>query len=125
MDVIERYVAALAAFDWDAFGACLADDVVRVGPFNDVRTPKGEYLTFLRELMPTLPNYSVELHRATYAGKVAVAELSETMDIGGQSTTIGEALVLDLDDDDRIRRIDIFIKQVDVPAEVQEKGSLV
>src|SRR5437764_14138948 len=120
MDVVERYVAALAAFDWDAFADCLADDVVRIGPFNDVRTPKETYVTFLRELMPTLPNYAVELHRTTYAGKVAVAELSETMDIAGQSTTIGEALVLDLDDDGRIKRIDIFIKQRAVSADRPE-----
>src|SRR5207302_9698239 len=117
MDVVERYVDALARFDWDAFGACLADDVVRVGPFNDVRGSKAEYVGFLSELMPTLPGYSLKVHRITYADRVALAEMSETMEMGGEPTEVGEVLVFDLDDNGLITRIDIFIKVLDVPDE--------
>ena len=35
MTAVERYLAALPAHDWDAVRACLAADVVRLGPYND------------------------------------------------------------------------------------------
>ena len=37
--VVERYLERLVAHDWEAMAACLAEDVVRVGPFGDTYTP--------------------------------------------------------------------------------------
>ena len=34
-DVVERYLAGLAAHDWDAVAATLAPDVERMGPYRD------------------------------------------------------------------------------------------
>ena len=57
------------------------DDVVRVGPFNDEYRGADAYVEFLAALMPTLPGYSMEVSRITYADDRAFAELAET--VGG------------------------------------------
>ncbi len=70
--------------DWDTFAGCLADDgFTRVGPFGDVKPTKAEYVAFLSDLMPTLPGYSMDVTRVTYAGSLAFAELSETVEVDG------------------------------------------
>lgn len=103
--IVERYLEALTSHDWDALRGCLADDVVRIGPFNDEYRGADVYVRFLRELMPTLPGYSMDISRITYTVGLAFAELSET--VGGVRTD--EALVFELSGD-RIVRVDVFIK---------------
>jgi hypothetical protein len=108
--LIERYLDSLVAGDWDTFASCLADDdFIRVGPFGDVKTTKAEYVAFLSELMPTLPGYSMDVTRVTYAGDVAFAELSETVEVDGTPLRTPECLTFELTDDhDRIRRVEVF-----------------
>jgi len=103
--IVEQYLDAVTHHDWDGLRALLRDDVVRVGPFNDEYRGRDEYVAFLATLMPTLPDYSMEISRVTYADGVAVAELAENV----AGTRTDEALVFELDGD-RIARIDIFIK---------------
>jgi len=103
--IVEQYLAAVTHHDWDALSALLREDVVRVGPFNDEYRGRDSYVAFLSALMPTLPAYSMEISRVTYADGIAFAELAEN--VGGTRTE--EALVFELDGD-RIARIDIFIK---------------
>ena len=103
--IVERYLADLTAHRWDALRECLCDDVLRVGPFNDEYRGADAYVEFLAALMPTLPGYSMEVSRITYADDRAFAELAET--VGGVRTE--EALVFELDRD-RIARVDVFIK---------------
>jgi len=110
--VVERYLRALVDHDWVALAECMADDVVRVGPFGDTYTPKGPYVTFLEELMPSLEGYSMKVDRIVEAGSVVVAELTETLEIGGKVHVTPEALVFDLDADGRIAKVDIFIKRL-------------
>jgi hypothetical protein len=50
--VVERYLAAMTAHEWDAMGACLDDDVVRTGPYGDTYASKRVYVDFLSGLMP-------------------------------------------------------------------------
>ena len=103
--IVERYLAAVTDHDWDGLRDCLADDVVRVGPFNDEYRGRDAYVDFLSGLMPTLPDYSMEVSRVTYTDGLAFAELAENV----AGTRTEEALVFELDHD-RIARIDIFIK---------------
>jgi ketosteroid isomerase-like protein len=111
-DTVERYLKAVAEHDWPALAGCLTDDVVRVGPFGDTYTPKGPYLEFVEELMPTLKGYSMEVERIVESGNVVVAELTETVEMGGSIYVTPEALVFDLDSDGLISRVDIFIKSL-------------
>jgi limonene-1,2-epoxide hydrolase len=103
--VVERYLDALTGHEWEALRACLHDDVVRVGPYNDEYRGRDEYAAFLEALMPTLPGYSMEVARVTYVDGRVYAELCET--VAGVRTD--EAIVFELVDD-HIARVDVFIK---------------
>jgi predicted ester cyclase len=104
--IVERYLSALTGHDWSELRDCLSSDVVRVGPFNDEYRGVDAYVEFLSDLMPTLPDYSMEVARVTYTDRVVFAELAEH--VAGVRTD--EALVFELADDGRIARIDVFIK---------------
>jgi hypothetical protein len=108
--LIEMYLGTMVDGDWGAFADCLADDgFTRVGPFGDVKATKAEYVTFLSELMPTLPGYSMDVTRVTYAGDLAFAELSETVEVDGTPLRTPECLTFELTDDGtRIRRVEVF-----------------
>jgi len=115
--VVERYLERLVAHDWDAMAACLAEDVVRVGPFGDTYTPKDAYVAFLSALMPSLPGYSMRIDRVVSSGRTVMVELTEIVEIAGSPLETPEALVFDLDDDDRIAHISIYIQRLgEVPA---------
>jgi len=58
--------------------------------------------------MPTLPGYSMDVTRVTYAGSLAFAELSETVEVDGTPLRTPECLTFELTDDGRIRRVEIF-----------------
>jgi predicted ester cyclase len=111
-DPVEAYLKAIVAHDWSQLAETLTDDVIRTGPFFDVYEGRDAYLAFISALMPTLPNYSMEITHISYVdeGRRAYAELSETLDVGGAPHTTPEVLVFDLEDD-RIARIDIYIKR--------------
>lgn len=116
--IVERYLEAIIGHDWVAFAATLADDgFSRTGPYGDPYTTKAEYVVFISELVPTLPGYEMRVDRVTYSGdgRVAVAELTETVEVDGKPLVTPEALVFDLDDDGRIRSIQIFIQTVPLP----------
>jgi ketosteroid isomerase-like protein len=106
--VIERFLATMVAYDWAEFEACIADDFTRVGPYGDTYTSRADYVAFLSELMPTLAGYRMEVTRVTYAGDVAFAELSETVEVDGQPLRTPECLTFDLAPDGRIARVEVF-----------------
>jgi ketosteroid isomerase-like protein len=110
-DIIERYLDAIASHDWDVVDECIADDIVRVGPYGDRFAGRDDYMAFIAEQMPKLKGYLMEVHRVTYASDVLVfAELTETVDLDGKPMRTPEALVFELNGDGRIARVDIFIQ---------------
>ena len=116
--IVERFLAAMVAHDWDALSACLADDgFSRVGPFGDEYASKAAYLEFIGALIPTLPGYSMDLHRVSYADRVAYAELSETVTVDGAPLCTAECLVFELASDGCIERVEVFIRSVAGAAE--------
>jgi ketosteroid isomerase-like protein len=111
MDVVERYLAAVVGHDWQALGACVADGVVRVGPYGDRYEGREAYVAFLADTMPRLLGYEMQIDRVTYLGdRRALAELSETVEMDGTPVRTPEALVFDLDADGRIAHIAIYIQ---------------
>ena len=110
-DVVERYLAAVVGHDWPALGECVADEVVRVGPYGDRYEGREAYVAFLAGTMPRLPGYEMQIDRVTYLGdRRALAELSETVEMDGNAVRTPEALVFDLDADGRITHIEIYIQ---------------
>jgi hypothetical protein len=114
MSTVERYLACVAGHDWAGLAECLTEDVVRVGPFGDTYTPRGPYVAFLEQLMPTLEDYSMRVDRLLVAdgGATVTVELTETMRFGDRMVETPEALVFDLADDGRIAHIGIFIRRL-------------
>jgi hypothetical protein len=113
MGVIEDYLSAVTTHDWDALGKVVRDDVVRTGPYLDRYEGREAYVGFLAGLMPTLPGYAMDISRVTYGngGRRGFAELTETVEVAGSPVVTPEVLVFDIDEDERIAVIDIFIKQ--------------
>jgi ketosteroid isomerase-like protein len=110
-DIIERYLHAIASHDWDVVDECIADDIVRAGPYRDRYAGRDEYLAFMADLMPKLKGYVMKLDRVTYASDaLAFAELSETVEFDGKPVVTPEVLVFELTSDRRIARVDIFIQ---------------
>ena len=97
----------MVAHDWEAMAACVTDDIVRVGPFGDEYRGKDEYVAFISDLMPQLGGYAMKVDRVVYTQRVAMAELTESVD----GTETPESLVFDLDGNDRIARISIYIRR--------------
>jgi ketosteroid isomerase-like protein len=110
-DVVERYLHGIASHAWDAVDDCVADDIVRVGPYGDRYDGRDDYLAFLAEVMPKLNGYRMEIHRVTYVSDaLAFAELTETVQAKGAPFRTPEVLVFDLAGDGRIARVEIFIQ---------------
>jgi ketosteroid isomerase-like protein len=110
--VVERYLDAIIGHDWAAFASCLSDDgFERVGPWGDTYRGKAEYVAFIADLMPRLPGYEMRVDRVTYSAdeRVAIVELTETVEVDSQPHATPEVLVFDLDGD-HIRRIQVFIQ---------------
>ena len=114
--VVERYLDAIIGHDWNALAACLSDDgFTRVGPWGDEYPDKAEYVAFIADLMPKLPGYEMRVDRVRYSAdrRLAVVELTETVEVEGLPHPTPEAIVFDLDGDSeqaRIRRIQVFIQ---------------
>jgi len=111
---VMRYLEAVAVHDWEAAEACLSAGVRRTGPFGDVYEGRERYLAFLRQLMPTLAGYRMDIERALPAGDggTVVAQLTETVELGGKVVVTPESLIFEVDDDGRIREIRIYIQQL-------------
>ena len=111
VDIVERYLDAIASHDWDVVDECIADDIVRVGPYRDRFSGRHDYMDFIADLMPKLKGYAMDLDRVTYASDArAYAELSETVEFDGKPMRIPEVLVFELNSVGRIARVDVFIQ---------------
>ena len=108
--LVERYLRALAAQEWDSVRACLSPSVVRHGPFGDDFEGLEDYMGFLRRTMPALPGYEMDIDRVTELADCRVlVELRETVEIDGEPLVTDECLLFALDD--RIGRVSIYIRR--------------
>lgn len=109
--IVERYLDAIASQDWDVVDECIADHIVRVGPYGDRYAGRDDYLAFIADLMPRLQGYAMKLHRVTYANDaLAYVELSETVQFDGKPMRTPEVLVFELGGDGRIARVEVYIQ---------------
>lgn len=121
MTNVERYLACMAAHDWDGLAATIADDgLVRDGPFCDVVEGKQAYVDFLRGIITSLPGYELLVSRVSHASDgLAYVELSESFEVDGTRATYPECIRFECDDAGLIRHVSVFIKQPggDAPVE--------
>ncbi|MBM3692815.1 MAG: nuclear transport factor 2 family protein [Actinomycetota bacterium] len=108
---VTRFFTSMAAGEWDAMAACVAPDVVRVGPFRDVKVGRDDYRDFLAATIGALEGYRLDLQRVWTDGERAVAQLSETMVVDGRPRRTDEAIVCDLGPDGLIRRVEVYLQR--------------
>lgn len=115
--VVRAYLEAVAGHDWDTASGLLSDDVSRIGPFGDTYTGRASYLEFLAGVMPSLRGYRMDIERVIEGSgsRTAVAELTETVEVDGAALVTPEVLVFDVDADDLITSIRIYIRQTAKP----------
>jgi len=113
VSTVERYLESLAAQDWDALAATLADrGLVRDGPFRDVVEGKEAYLAFLRDTVSALPGYQLRVRRVSHVSeRVSYVELSEVVEVDGVATEYPECLLFERDDAGLIRYVSVFLKR--------------
>ena len=108
---VERYLAALGRQDWRALASCLADDVERIGPYNDVYRGREPYVAFLAETLRALSGYELRVARLIVGDGSVVAELSETVDTPEGRRRTDEAVVFDVSRAGLITRVGVFLRR--------------
>jgi hypothetical protein len=107
----ERYLRAVAAQDWPVIHACVAEGIVRHGPFGDDVVGRVPYIAFLRQTMPALRGYRMDLDRVTDVGQGRVfVELRETVELDGAPVVTHEVLVVSLDGSGLVADVAIYIR---------------
>ena len=108
---VARFFDRMGAFDWDAMATCVAPDVVRVGPYRDVKTGRDDYRDFLAATITALEGYRLDVQRIWTDGARAVAQLSEPLRVDGRMRRTDEAIVCDLGADGLIRRVEVYLQR--------------
>lgn len=105
---MERYFSSLTAREWAHLGAVLSDMVLRVGPFGDQVSGRGEYLDFLRGTVPA--DYRNDVARIIDAadGSSAFARVTEHLRYGDREFHLEEAYSFDFDEEGLICRVEIY-----------------
>lgn len=113
MTAVERYLDGLAAQDWDALAATIADEgLVRDGPFRDIVEGKEAYVAFLRDTVSSLPGYQLRVRRVSHVSeRVSFVELTEVVEVDGVATEYPECLLFERDDAGLIRYVSVFLKR--------------
>jgi ketosteroid isomerase-like protein len=108
--VVGRYLQALVAHDWSVVADCLAEDVVRRGPYGDDMAGREPYVTYLAGLLPTLEGYEMRVDRTVATERVVTVELTETVTREGRRIETPECLVFDVADG-RITRVAVYLRR--------------
>jgi hypothetical protein len=112
-NAVERYLACMAAHDWDGLAATIADEgLTRDGPYSDRIEGKQPYVDFLRGVISSLDGYRLQVQRISHVSdRVSFVELSETFGVDGVPTTCPECILFERNDDGLICHVSVFIKQ--------------
>jgi SnoaL-like domain len=112
-DAVERYLAYMAAHDWDGLAGTIADEgLTRDGPFCDRVEGKQRYVDFLRGVISSLDGYRLEVQRVSHVSdRVSFVELSETFAVDGVATTYPECILFERNGDGLISQVSVFMKQ--------------
>ena len=108
-DVVDRYLAGLAAHDWPAVAAALAPDIERIGPYRDNYRGREPYAKFLAETIDSLGGYQLDIDRVHTDGGIVTVELRETVDDGDARLETAEAVVFDTTDG-LITRVAVYLQ---------------
>ena len=113
--MVEQTFEHLAARDWDSFGALLATDVERIGPFGERVVGRDAYVELMaagvqRGSDDGADRTTWDVHRVVYAhdGRSAFARVTAHVPHGGRELRIEQTLAYELDANGFISRIEVF-----------------
>ena len=109
--IAARFFDRMGHFDWEAMGACVAEDVERVGPYRDQKAGRADYQQFLAATIEALDGYRLDVQRIWSDGTHVVAQLSETLTMEGRPRRTDEAIVLDIGPDGLIARVEVYLQR--------------
>jgi SnoaL-like domain len=110
--VVTRYLRAVARQDWDQVSGCLADDVLRRGPYGDDFRGATTYIAFLQRTMVSLPGYRMDVDKVSCLRDHRVmVELRETIDLDAGPLVTFECLVFAINSEGLLEEISIYIRQ--------------
>ncbi len=108
--VVDQYLHALATHDWPALRATLADDgLVRIGPFCDRIEGAERYVEYLRETVPALRGWGLQVRRRSAVEGRVFVELTETVEVDGRVVGYPECILFEVDDSGRIQHVSVFM----------------
>ncbi len=96
LDVVTRYLDAMAAADWTALAETLAPDVERIGPNGDDFHGRAPYAEFLAQVIGSLSGYALMVVGMIAGGNRVAVELYETVDDGDARLRTDEIVVFDV-----------------------------
>jgi hypothetical protein len=110
MGSVDDYLDRMAKHDWEGLGRTLTrGPFERVGPFRDVLTDTAAYVEFLGTVIPSLSGYRFENRRITAVERRVFAEVAEHFEVDGVMTEFPEVLVFELDDEELINHVSVYI----------------
>jgi ketosteroid isomerase-like protein len=110
---IDRYFAAMDRHDWAELRGCLSESFSRVGPYDEHAWGDPDaYVTFLRDLLPTLKGQKVEITEVIEEGQMVQVNITETIEVEGSPHAARLAGTFRLDSEDRIERIEVFVRRL-------------
>lgn len=120
-DTVERYLACMAAHDWDGLAATISDErLTRDGPFCDRIDGKQCYVEFLRNVISCLDGYELKVARVSHVdGRVSYVELSEAFEVDGVLAEYPECILFERGPDGLICHVSVFVKQPGAEAPVE------
>jgi hypothetical protein len=126
MGAIEDYIVYCGAHQWRQLRTVFDhSDFKRTG-YNDLFTDVDKYVDSLEEIVPTFgADYELQVERIVSAPgeKVAFGQFVEHLELKGVLTDIPETIIFDLNDEDLIRRMSLYLKQPGALAPVGAKDA--
>jgi hypothetical protein len=113
--VVEQTFEHLATRDWTSFGALLAADIERIGPFGERVVGRDPYVELMAAGDPPASDDAQDrttwdIHRVVYASdrRSAFARVTAHVPHGGRELRVDQALAYELDANGLISRIEVF-----------------
>lgn len=110
---MEAYFEAMERHDWATLRACLAEEFSRRGPYEEhAWDDPDSYVTFLRDLLPSLTGQRVQITESFEAGDRVQVNVTETIVVDGAPHSVRVAATFELDRDGRIAKKEVFVRRL-------------
>ena len=111
-DVIERLFERMTACDWAGFGALLAPDVERIGPWGDLMVGRDRYVEMMAGPLKDGRGTTWDIHQIVYSsdGQTAFARVTANLGpgLGMPDERFDQILEFTMDGEGLVCRVEVF-----------------